>query len=59
MIIEGYKYQYARFEQLPDVYVDSSKHKLAPNVNVSNINTIVREEKGEDKEFSFYSVQKN
>ena len=39
------------FEQLPDIYVDSSKHKLVSPVNASNINaTILKEEKGEDKE---------
>ena len=36
------------FEQLSDIYVDSSKHKPVPPVNVSNIDaTVVKEDRGE------------
>ena len=39
------------FEQLPDIYFDSSKHEQDPSVEVSNINaTIMKEENDEDKE---------
>ena len=38
---EGYIYGYAMFEQLSDVYVDSSKHETAPSVEVANINTTI------------------
>ena len=34
---EGYEYRYAMFEQLPYIYVDSSKHKPVLAINVSNI----------------------
>ena len=39
------------YEQLPDIYVDSSKHEPAPSVDVSNISaTIMRKENDKDKE---------
>ena len=38
---EGYEYGYAMFEQLPDIYVNGSKHEPAPSVDVSNINIII------------------
>ena len=50
---EGYEYGYAVFEQLPDIYVDSSKHEpvLPVNVNVSNIfATIIKEESSKNIE---------
>ena len=54
-----YEYGYTMFEQLPDLYVDSSKHKPIPLVNVSNINaTVMNQEKGEDIEIQFNSVWK-
>ena len=48
---EGYEYGYAMFEQLPDIYVDSSKHKPVLAVDVSNISiTITKQEFSKDKE---------
>ena len=48
---EAYKYGHAMFEQLPDIYVDSSKHKQAPSINVLHLSaTVMKEGKGEDKE---------
>ena len=51
---EGYEYGYAMFEQLPDVYVDSSKYESALCVDVSNIDdtndTIMKMECNEDTE---------
>ena len=39
------------FEQLPDIYVDSSKHEPALSVDVSNTNvTIMKKENSKDKE---------
>ena len=35
---EGYQYGYAMFEWLPDIYVDSSKHKTVQPLDVSSIN---------------------
>ena len=48
---EGYEYGYIIFKQVPDIYVDSCKHKPVPHVNVPNVNAmVVKEERGEDKE---------
>ena len=48
------------FEQLPDVYVDSSEHEPVPSVDVSNINaTIMKGERRKTKKFNCHSVCKN
>ena len=41
---EGYEYGYTMFEQLPDIYVDSSQHEPAASVDVSNINATIMKE---------------
>ena len=48
---EGYEYGFATFEELPNIYVESSEHIPAPSVDVSKINaTIMKEDNDEDKE---------
>ena len=45
------------FKQLPDTYVDSSKHKPVSLVNVSNVNaTVMKQERdgGEEVHFSVH-----
>ena len=48
------------FEQLCDIYVNSSKCDPPLSVDVSNINaTIMKEEKVKIKKFNCHSVQNN
>ena len=44
-------------DPLPDIHVDSSKHKLVTPVNVSSSNaTVIKEERDEEMKFNCDSV---
>ena len=49
------------FEQLADIYVDSSKHEPAPSIDAANINaSIIKGGNDEDKEIQLpLSTKKN
>ena len=55
---EGSKYGYAVFKQIPDIYVDSSRHEPALAVDESNTDvTIMKRKIVMTKKLNFHSVQ--